>query len=334
MRWAALVAALAALAFSTALFLPGLNTAEKETGITIRRGMPFRAITEELRRAGSIKATWPLLVAARIVPDWHKIKPGRYRIPPGLSIAGLLDFLHAHPQDEVRITIPEGLDIEATARLLASGLDQAPERLLDTFRDSTFLHRHGIAAASAEGYLFPGTYNFAWASTSEEAASFLIGRFRFFFSQRLQALAAQRGLDETELLTLASIVESETPLDREKPLVASVYLNRLRRGMRLQADPTVRYALKAGARRLLYKDLEVDSPYNTYRHGGLPPGPICSPGEAALLAVLEPAETPYLYFVATGNGGHRFARTLKEHQANVRNYRRVRAARGTEKAEN
>ena len=150
---------------------------------------------------------------------------------------------------------------------------------------------------------------------------FLIGRFRHFYTDKLHADAASVGLNETALLSLASIVEAETPIDREKPLVASVYLNRLKHNVRLQADPTVQYALGGTARRLFNKDLATDSPYNTYRHNGLPPGPICSPGAASILAVLNPAETEYLYFVATGKGGHNFAESLAEHNANIKKYR-------------
>ena len=123
------------------------------------------------------------------------------------------------------------------------------------------------------------------------------------------------------MLTLASIVEAETPLDLEKNMVASVYLNRLKKNMRLQADPTVQYALGGAARRLYYKDLAADSPYNTYRHSGLPPGPICNPGAASILAVLKPAESNFIYFVATGKGGHYFAESLAEHHANIKKYK-------------
>ena len=150
---------------------------------------------------------------------------------------------------------------------------------------------------------------------------FLVGRFRHFYTDKVQATTASAGLSETALLTLASIVEAETPVNREKPLVASVYLNRLKHNIRLQADPTVQYALGGAARRLFYKDLATDSPYNTYRHKGLPPGPICSPGSASILAVLNPADTKYLYFVATGKGGHNFAESIAEHTRNIRKYR-------------
>ena len=241
-----------------------------------------------------------------------------------MSNFGLLYYLHSHPQDEVRVTLPEGLDLSHIARILSRNLDIDSTGFMVAASDQKMLAKYGIAATNAEGYLFPGTYNFAWASTPREAAVFLIGRFNHFYTDSLKNVASRRGLNTVSLLTLASIVEAETPLDAEKPVVASVYLNRLKTKMRLQADPTVQYALGGTARRLYYKDLGADSPYNTYRHHGLPPGPICNPGAASILAVLNPAESRLLYFVATGKGGHYFAESLAEHTANIKKYRQVR----------
>ncbi|MFZ4524011.1 MAG: endolytic transglycosylase MltG [Chlorobium sp.] len=303
------------------LFMPGLNTSQTTTRLTVHRGTGFRSILEELHRNGSITRSWPTLLTASLVPKLHNIKPGRYLIPPGMSNFGLLYFLHARPQDEVRITLPEGMDLGKFARILSRNLDFDSTGFMAAVSNRKFLARHGIKADNAEGYLFPGTYNFAWASTPEEAAGFLVGQFRHFYTDRIQKLAEQEGLGETGLLTLASIVEAETPLDAEKSLVASVYLNRLKKNMRLQADPTVQYALGGAARKLYYKDLAADSPYNTYRHNGLPPGPICNPGAASILAVLKPAQSSFIYFVATGNGGHYFAASLKEHHANIKKYK-------------
>ncbi|TLU87386.1 MAG: endolytic transglycosylase MltG [Chlorobium sp.] len=315
------VTALGLTVVSTFLFIPGLNTTSRTTHLTVHRGMKFSAILDELHRNETITSTWPTLLTASIVPKLHNIKPGRYDIPPGMSNFGLLFFLHFSPPDEVRITLPEGINIRKVASILSRNLDMDSTGFMAAVSDRKFLAAQGIDADNAEGYLLPGTYNFVWSSTPEEAARFLIGRFRHFYNERWQNVAAQQGLSETGLLTLASIVESETPLDSEKALVASVYLNRLKANMRLQADPTVQYALGGTARRLYYKDLLNDSPYNTYRHNGLPPGPICNPGAASILAVLKPASSGFLYFVATGNGGHFFAESLSDHQANIKKYK-------------
>ncbi len=304
------------------LFFPCLNTSSRTTRLIVHRGMGFRTILYQLHSNGSITRTWPTLLTASIIPKLRNIKPGRYVIPPGMSNFGLLYYLHTQRQDEVRVTLPEGVDLRKVARILSRNLDIDSTAFMATVSNRKMLAKHGIIMAeNAEGYLLPGTYNFAWASTPDEAAEFLIGRFRHFYTNRLQNLAAQQGMNETALLTLASIVEAETPIDAEKSLIASIYLNRLKKNIRLQADPTVQYALGGAARRLYYKDLAADSPYNTYRHNGLPPGPICNPGTASILAVLYPAQTRFLYFVATGNGGHYFAESLTEHNANIKKYK-------------
>ncbi|PWW81332.1 aminodeoxychorismate lyase [Prosthecochloris marina] len=305
-------------------FLPGWNTSEKEVQqekIVVHRGASLRSIIATIADKEVVRNERPLLITAWLFPELRQIKPGRYTIPPGLSNYGLLSYLHHHPQDEERVLIPEGLREERIAGIIASQLDIDSLSFMNSSRDKALLEELGIEAGSFEGYYFPGTYNFPWASTSQEVIRFLVGRFRAFYTDSLRTLATKRGFDELELLTLASIVEAETPLDEEKPLIAGVYLNRLKKNMKLQADPTVQYALGRKPGRLLYKDLTVDSPYNTYKYKGLPPAPICSPGALSILAVLEPAETEYIYFVATGNGGHYFAKTAAEHAKNVRKYR-------------
>ncbi len=306
------------------LFLPELNTASSTTSLIVHRNMGIRAIVDELYRNGTINRKWPAIVTVSIVPKLHNIKPGRYTIAPGMSNFMLMYYLHAHRQDEVRITLPEGLNLGRVARILSQNLDFDSTAFMAAASSPSLLVRRGIMAKNAEGYLLPGTYDFAWASSPEEAAGFLIGRFRHFYTDSLKSVAAKQGLTETGLLTLASIVEAETPLNQEKNIVASVYLNRLKKKMRLQADPTVQYALGGEARRLYFKDLTADSPYNTYRHAGLPPGPICNPGVASILAVLNPTESNFLYFVATGKGGHYFAESYAEHNANIQKHKNAR----------
>ena len=303
------------------LFLPGLNTVPRTTLLTVHNKMGTRAIVDELYHNGSINSKWQTLLTISIIPRLHHIKPGRYTIPPGMSNFMLMYYLHSHRQDEVRVTLPEGLDLRKVARILSKNLDIDSTEFMTATSNRNILIKHGITAKNAEGYLLPGTYDFAWGSTPEEATGFLIGRFRHFYTDSLKSITAKKGLSETELVTLASIVEAETPLNQEKNMVASVYLNRLKKKMRLQADPTVQYALGGEARRLYYKDLAADSPYNTYRHSGLPPGPICNPGAASILAVLKPAESNFLYFVATGKGGHYFAESLTEHHTNIKKYK-------------
>lgn len=305
-------------------FIPGWNVAYEglpHEKILVRKGASLRSIITSIHDKGVIQHERPLLITAGLFPEFRNIKPGRYSIPPGLSNYGLLSYLRHHPQDEERVMIPEGMRQERIAAIIASRLDIDSLSFIKSTADKTLLAELGVEADSFEGYYFPGTYNFPWTSTSEEVIRFLVNRFRLFYNDSLQAAASGHGLNELELLTLASIVEAETPLDEEKPLIAGVYLNRLRKNMKIQADPTVQYALGGEPRRLLYKDLTIDSPYNTYKHKGLPPAPICNPGASSIMAVLNPAETEYLYFVATGTGGHYFAKTFKEHAENVKKYR-------------
>ncbi len=305
-------------------FLPGWNVAEEgipEDRVVIRKGASLRSIVASVHNKQGIRHERPLLITAALFPELRQIKPGRHTVPPGLSNFGLLSYLHHHPQDEERVLIPEGLRQERIAAIVASQLDIDSLAFMKSTLDKSLLEKLDIESDSFEGYYFPGTYNFPWASTPEEVIRFLTGRFRAFYTDSLRTKAAERGLDELELLTLASIVEAETPLDEEKPLIAGVYLNRLKKNMKLQADPTVQYALGGKPERLLYKDLAIDSPYNTYKYKGLPPAPICNPGAASIMAVLEPAQTGYIYFVATGTGGHYFAKTAAEHAKNVKKYR-------------
>lgn len=170
-----------------------------------------------------------------------------------------------------------------------------------------------IPVASLEGYLFPDTYYFTYGQSEEEIIRQMVSRFVDVVYPAVEGKIGRWGLGLHEIVTLASIVEREVMADSERPLVASVYLNRLKINMPLQADPTVRYVMTEDRSRVLYRDLEIDSPYNTYRNNGLPPGPIASPGLASIMAVLEPAETDYLFFVAKGDGTHQFSRTFSEH---------------------
>jgi UPF0755 protein len=198
--------------------------------------------------------------------------------------------------------------------------------------DHDFLADRPEGVTSLEGFLFPDTYEFPSDATARDVIARMLDTFGQRFTPELREQARAQGLTVYQAVTLASIVEREAVLPEERPIIASVFLNRLRAGMHLNADPTVQYALGYQGeghgwwkRPLLLEDLEVDSPYNTYRHVGLPPGPICNPGLAALEAVVNPADTRYLYFVANdvaGDGSHVFAETLEEHNANIAKYRR------------
>lgn len=277
------------------------------TNVVVPKGASLKTVAEELSRAGVIDKPWLFRIMARINGLAKHLKAGEYQFMPGISLQAAMDKIARGEVFFRRITIPEGLTSGQIMYLIANYPDLEGEIDLDV----------------KEGELLPETYSFELGASRNSII--------------LQALAAmQKALEEVwasrdsslplkdvnELLTLASIIEKETGVPEERPLVASVFLNRLKKGMRLQTDPTVIYAITEGetsfGRSLKRADLKIDSPYNTYLNYGLPPGPICNPGREALMAAARPQQSDYLYFVADGKGGHRFARSLNEHNRNVK----------------
>lgn len=316
-----------ALAFAYMyLFKSSLNSERYEQPklVKIHRGMSFAQIVAELQKEGVIKHTWPLHIVARFMPELTNIKPGRYYIPSGMTSVELLRFMYSRKQDEVRIRIPEVSRGTQVAQIIGQNLDIDSATFMRAFTSKELLKELGVDAPNFEGYFLANTYNLPWSATAEDVIRFFVKELRKVFNDSLREVARKKGLTEVEVLTLASIVEAETGLASERPLVASVYLNRLEKGMLLQADPTFIYAA------ILENDYDGnpnnpkhrkrDSPYNTYLYRGLPPGPIGNPTKESILAVLNPAKTPYLFFVATGYGGHRFAQTAEEHAANAARY--------------
>ncbi len=190
----------------------------------------------------------------------------------------------------------------------------------------------GVNAASLEGYLYPNTYSFFWGVSPREIIRTMVQEFYHHVGDSLRQRAAALGLTVHQALTLASIIEGEAVVDSERALIAAVYHNRLRQGILLQADPTIQYIVPGPPRRLRNRDLEIASPYNTYRYPGLPPGPVNNPGLVSIRAALYPAPVNYLYFVARGDGSHVFSRTLEEHLRAKRDFDRVRARVRREKA--
>ncbi len=249
------------------------------------------------------------------------LKAGEYRFDSPLSTPEVLERLVSGEVVTYRVTVIEGSTVAETARQIATAGFGDFDRLVAEMEDPGRIADLDPAAEDLEGYLFPDTYTFTRTATETGIVDAMIRAFR----ERLERDLVPAGLRPEpaalrELVTLASIVEKEAALDDERPIIAGVYANRLRRGIALYADPTVIFALKRLGRwdgNIRKPDLQIDSPYNTYRYAGLPPGPICSPGLASLLAALEPADVPYIYFVSRNDGSHVFASTLAEHNRNV-----------------
>jgi len=242
------------------------------------------------------------------------VQAGRYVFLEGMSIARMLRKLGSAEFEVTRLTIPEGFMLREIAGTVEREVEIDSAQFYDLAHDADFVKRFGINAPSLEGYLFPDTYLLSWPISSKELAKIMVDRFREMFNGEIAKHAGRAGLSTNEIVTLASIIEAEAQNASEMNRISAVYHNRMRKGLRLEADPTVAYALGGVRRGLKYSDLKIDSPYNTYRNKGLPPGPICNPGLSALVAAVRPlGESDDLYFVAAGDGSHLFSRTHDEH---------------------
>jgi len=303
----------------------GASGGDEEVIVRIPDGAGFAEILDSLESARLIdsRATFRLLAVATGKDD--RIQPGAYKFTRGLSNAELLDALvEGRSTVRVKVTFPEGITIRRMASILAHQTESDSSEFVRLANDRAFLQTIGINASTAEGYLMPDTYFLFWGEKPAAVLKKMAELFRGFYNDSLKSLAAAQNLTPYEAVVLASIVEGEARIAKERPTIAGLYLNRLRRGIKLEADPTVQYIIPDGPRRLLYRDLEIDSPYNTYRYKGLPPAPINNPSRASVLAVLKPARHDYIFMVARadGSGEHTFSRTAVEHQSAVREYRR------------
>ncbi len=254
----------------------------------------------------------------------RKIKAGTYRFIGSETPREILGKLIAGDILRVSVTIPEGFVHTQIAGALfaAAQIDSVEFAALLTDEDAR--RELDVNGPALEGYLFPDTYLIPWGSTPREVARMMRARLEEVFDESMVKRVEEIGLTRHQVLTLASIIQAEARLPEEMPLVSAVYHNRLKAGMKLEADPTVAYALGGHKDRLYYKDLEIDSPFNTYKYAGLPPGPICAPGKNAIMAALYPDSTcRALYFVARGDGGHIFSMTLEEHLAAVESVKRA-----------
>jgi UPF0755 protein len=294
--------------------------------VTVSRGENFSQAVDAFSSAGLLSHPAFFKLSGKIFGYAVKIKIGKYSFQSGVSNREILYAIStgtstANPS----VTIYEGLRGTQIARILKREVGIDSLKLVQQFGDTSLLRVSNHGAFSLEGFLLPDTYEFYWQVDEKEIVRDMLAEFRKFFSDSLQRQAHKMKMTIGQVLTMASIVEGETVLDRERPIIAGLYYNRLHRRMKLEADPTIQYIIPGGPRRLLYNDLKIDSPYNTYKNYGLPPGPINNPGRKSILAALYPTKHNYLYFVADGLGGHRFARTFDEHLKNVRAYRRAHA---------
>jgi len=304
---------------------PNTTSLASERAIIVPRGAPFKVALDSLKSAGVVNVRWTLDLAGRILGLTKTIKTGKYLFPRGLSNYEILtDLAEGKSRVLVTLPIPEGWRMERVALQCGRLLGADPQRFIALCDQQSFRQSLGIDAPSIEGYLLPDTYRFLWQTSEEEIIERMVQEFRKFYVDSLRVRQESLSLSLNQVLTLASIVEAEAVLDRERPVIAGVYLNRLKKRMRLEADPTVQFAIPDGPRRLTYSDLRFASPYNTYLNYGLPPGPINSPGRKSVLAALYPENHSFLYFVADGTGAHVFSKTYSDHRKAVQYYRKMR----------
>jgi UPF0755 protein len=297
--------------------------------VIIPRGASFGQATDSLAKAKLVASKKMFRLYGRLTGGDRNIKPGTYLLKPGTPWKDIVSALNGGHGMVNTITIPEGYSIAQITPLLARTLKVPADSVKVAMRDTALLARLDIPNPTLEGYVFPDTYAFPIGTTARQAVREMVYSFERRWKPDWDSSLVELKINRNDLVTMASIVEKEAQVAEERPVIAAVYYNRLRRGMRLQADPTVQFARGHHTGRVLYKDLEIESPYNTYINKGLPPGPIASPGVASLAAAAHPANVPYLYFVASRDGHHEFRMTLQEHTNAIRQVRAKGSARKT-----
>jgi UPF0755 protein len=294
-----------------------------EQFVTIRQGASSSEIGRQLASAQVLRDARSFRAAAWWTGRGRRLKAGEYRFDHALTPLEVVDMLARGDVYTQRLTFPEGLNVEEMAKVYEShGFGRAAD-FLAAARNVNRIRELDPKASDLEGYLFPETYALPRQTAAARLVDLMVDRFLAIYDEQMRARAAAQGMTMRQVVTLASLVEKETGRAEERPIVAAVYRNRMKIGMPMQADPTVVYALIKVHRydgNIRKDDLSLNSPYNTYKFAGLPPGPIASPGKASLEAALMPADVPYLYFVSRNDGSHVFARTLAEHDTNVKKF--------------
>ncbi len=292
---------------------PAARFAKREVVVKIPLGTPLTQIAKMLYEEGVIVNIKNFIFTANLFQHTNKVKAGQYQICTGLSNYDVLKILVRGKVSEEKISIPEGYTSRQIASLFQRKLEIDSTQFMQWVMNEDFTHSLGVEQPSLEGYLYPDTYFFQWGNDAPTVIKRLVNEFHRNYNDSLKQKTLEMGWPMNHIVTLASIIEGEAMLDRERSIISAVYHNRLRKGMLLQADPTIQYLIPDGPRRLLKRDLTIVSPYNTYLHPGLPPGPVNNPGIESIIAAIQPADVPYLFFVAQGDGSHHFSGTLQEH---------------------
>ncbi len=322
----AIPATLTYLWFHSAFFAPVDSDATEVVSFEIGKGLDLATIAKRLEEQKLVNNWWSIYWIGRLKKLDQQVKAGEYRLTASLTPKEILEKFVKGDIVYHEVTIPEGTNSNEIAALLASTTLTTIEEVQQKYRDPLLLRQLMISSSTFEGYLFPDTYRFSKPDTAADMVQRMVEEGKKRFTPEMLDRANDLGLNLHQVLTLASIIEKETGTETERPLISSVFHNRLRLGMPLQSDPTVIYGIENFDGNLRREHLETPGPYNTYLNAGLPPTPIASPGLESIKAALYPADSAYLYFVGKGDGTHQFSETYKDHEAAVREYQKGRAA--------
>lgn len=317
------------------VFGPNTKLYSGERSVYVPRGASFEQVVDSLEASEVLASRATFEWFGKITGWADQVKAGHYAFEAGASNHRLLDVIRKGLQEPVKLTVPPGTRPEVIAAVAGRDMEFEAQAFLAALQDSSLAKELGTTVDHLFAYMMPETYHFYWLNDARSVVKKVKESFDTFYDREIAARADSLGLTKNEVLTLASLVEWETSRDEEKPRVAGVYLNRLRRNWPLQADPTVQYAVqqKEGRkRRLLFQDYEIQHPYNTYKFAGLPPGPITNPSPSSIRAVANVETHDYMYFVARGDGSHTFSRTLAEHNRAAQEYYRLMRERRLQQA--
>ncbi len=301
------------LTFFNEVFLKSWDLTTPSAEVTIERGMTPTEIGDTLLQHGVILNPNLFLLSVKVAGVSRRLKAGHYVFSGRMNHFRILHMLTRGQVVSLQLTFPEGIRAGGIASLLQRTLSIDSTTFMHRVTDSTLCRSHDVSVNSLEGYLYPDTYAFQYDASPDDIIHRMTERFFQLYNDTLMKRTEYLGRTVHEIVTLASIVEGEAVIDSERPIIAALYWNRLRRNMLLQSDPTIQYLIRGAPRRLLNKDLEIDSPYNTYLYPGLPPGPVNNPGRASIRAVLYPDSTDVLFMVANGDGSHTFSRNMRDH---------------------
>ncbi len=323
--WTSFLLAAAALIiiihFYTALFVPpSREKVWKEIQVT--EGMSFKAVAAALRKEGIIRYSGYFEIIGRLQGITRRVRAGYYGLGAHMSMWEVLDAFKKGKIIEYEVVVPEGYNLYQIGYVLTqTPLITDPKQFIKLVKNKDYAHSLGIQADTLEGYLFPDTYYLPKGIKLEDIPRRMVQRYKDVFTDSYRKRAEEMGFTEHQIVTLASIVEKEAKVSTERKFISAVYHNRLKIGMKLQADPTAVYGKKAWVTSVAKEDLKRRSPYNTYLIKGLPPGPIANPGQGAILAALYPEQADYLFFVAQGDGSHFFSKDYGSHTKAVGRYR-------------